>query len=240
VDFVYILCKHYDHMQHAGPEEPVVHDPLLHHAVAQQLPDILDDLPPPPNFPDDIDVDGWATFNWDYEADDVATEEAAGPAGAQVRACTQQDATLNPLWKQVPSSEQLLNCKVQGIVAPVAPCAPLRQDTTLEAVGNLASECCTYVEEVSAKGETTYKLDTKTFKPLPLDQQLLQQVSTAITEWMVETGRLVQQEHGLCTSHGDRWSFPSHKSRNRGVALPRPYESENRLEKLDCTLKRGM
>jgi hypothetical protein len=75
----------------------VVHDPLLHHAVAQQLPDILDDLPPPPNFPDDIDVYGWATFTWDYEADDVATEEAAEHASAQVWACTQQDATLNPL-----------------------------------------------------------------------------------------------------------------------------------------------
>jgi hypothetical protein len=227
-------------MQHAGAEEPVEHMPLLHHAGAQHLPDILDDLPPPPNFPDDIDVHGVAAFNWDYEAEHVATEDAAGPVSGNARPCTQRDATLNPLWKQVPSSEQLLNCKVQGIVAPVAPCAPLRQDNTLEAVGNLAKECCTYVEEVSAKGETSYKLETKTFKPLPLDQQLLQQVSTAITEWMVGTGRLVQQEHGLCTSHGDKWSFPSHKSRNRGVALTRPYADENRLEKLNRTLKRGL
>jgi hypothetical protein len=70
----------------------------------------------------------------------------------------------------------------------------LCQDTTLEAVGNLTKECCTYAEEISAKGEILFKLDTKTFKPVPLDQQLLQQVLTAVTEWMVETGRLVQQD----------------------------------------------
>jgi hypothetical protein len=104
----------------------------------------LDDLPPPPNFPDDIDDDGWAAFNWDYEADDVATENAPGPASSYVQPCTQGDATLNQLWKRVPPSEQLLNCTVQGIVDPTASCAPLHLDTTLEAVGTIAKECCTY------------------------------------------------------------------------------------------------
>jgi hypothetical protein len=42
----------------AGPEKPVEHIPMLHNAGAQQLPDILDDMQPPPNFPDDIDDDG--------------------------------------------------------------------------------------------------------------------------------------------------------------------------------------
>jgi hypothetical protein len=70
------------------------------------------------------EADDVATVTSCTETSSVATSSAAGPTSGNFLPCTQRDATLNPLWKHVLSSEQLLNCKVQGSVAPIAPCAP--------------------------------------------------------------------------------------------------------------------